>query len=303
MKHFDPRSRGEFRTRPSRPSCAPDPREAVRPGLRLDAKVEQWPHTRLAGSWSDLLEDMAPLGQLAVRTRHDSAELLAAGPYPELDFSPDRLWAVNAERRLSLDFTCWQEVWAVEEISGNQIHCRIEAFDAEGANVHSLLLDADADTATFRKLTAFYRSDERGSEWRSARPRASAPWQGKLSQRAAWVRALGEAGSEPLPPSVLAEVFQSVQTRRLTMLAGIYTQAVIHRQTCRFLKTGCTDEWLWAWGGNAGVRVAPARLAGVWCVGGRCACCGEDRWTLEGYNGERQLAFTLQAVDEGREAE
>lgn len=294
MNHHSRTRHEVFRHRPSRPSCRQQ--QAHRRTALASASLESTGHHLLRGDWTGLLFDLGQMGTVITTTEHPQALLAVAGCYPEIEVAAHGLWAANRDRQLALDLTSWQEVHWIEAHTGEGMVRSIEVLDREDRRAHTIVLLSDDQAEEFGQLWENHHQPDSLTIRRKAASKASAPWQAKLHERQMFLAQTPGITCTPMPVDVLPDMFQLLQAEQLRMLMGVYTEAVIQRHVWKVNKTGTGHGWLQAWGDNAALRLSLNGLARIWLAHGRCACCGEDRWTLEAYDCFHKLVFTMQAA-------
>lgn len=220
--------------------------------------------------------------------------ILARGTYPTLAYAPDRLWGTNSASGISLDFTCWREVRVIHEHFHDGPRSGLTVSDGTGHQTHRVLLNPSSDAAYFHDLVHHHGSRAVATEG-GISSTARAPWQSKLAGRSQWLSEGGSTTARRLPSNLLASLFQTAQAEGLGVSAGVYTKPAIQRHPLPIERVHQEDGQLLVCGPNTALHLQPAGLEVQWLVGGRCACCGEDRWSVEAYDSEGALALTLQS--------
>lgn len=112
---------------------------------------------------------------------------------------------------------------------------------------------------------------------------------------------MASGGQTPRKAGLIRELLVLAAAKPLALRISVRADGLIQRANCRPTEVGTLGDLVWARAGDHGLQVTLSRLGEIWIVGGRCACCGEDRMTVETYDRHGQLALTLQVAKDDEE--
>jgi putative hemin transport protein len=118
---------------------------------------------RLRPAWPQLIEALAPVGELMALTRNESCVHEKVGAYANSSHSGHMGLVLGGAIDLRLFYLHWAHGFAVDEdteASGNTgLQRSLQFFDAAGAAIHKVFLRPGSNVAAWDALLATFRSD------------------------------------------------------------------------------------------------------------------------------------------------
>lgn len=109
---------------------------------------------RLAGPWTDLVQELPSLGTVMTITRNESIVHEKTGKFGNISVFQNMGLVLNEQIDLRIFFNHWYTGFAVEEETRSGHRRSLQFYDADGTAVHKVYLVEESDHAAFDDLVA-----------------------------------------------------------------------------------------------------------------------------------------------------
>ncbi len=150
--------------------------------------------TRLEPRFSEILQDLQPLGRIMALTRNEAIVHERKGEYKNVEVMNghgNMGLAVNEDIDLRIFFANWHFAFAVISESARGTMRSFQFFDIDGSAIHKVFLTEQSDLGEYEKVVAKYKSEDQSSIV-NVQPKAEKPVERPDSEidaagfRAAW---------------------------------------------------------------------------------------------------------------------
>lgn len=288
---FCPRSTGGFCGARIQPDCLHiDGKGTVRVGI--SATAAEW------------FEAGQSLGEVLHLTRNPVAVLARLGSIPSLIDWRNPVLPRDACGLFTPNLAEYAGLWAVREISEVGVLYGLEARDNSGLVFERFLLPVHASPEPFTQFVITHQSPcEEAGPWFPANHASSARRRASLAMRIPWLRARWEAGDRrvrrlrrPAVSQLLALAAQAGLPLRTTLYQPSQIRTVTWSPSYEGVagvSTHGPQEFFP--GSDIGLHLNLRGVTGVWLWSGQCACCSEERWSVELADHQDHIGMALMA--------
>ncbi|HVY72208.1 MAG TPA: hypothetical protein VHH73_19905 [Verrucomicrobiae bacterium] len=254
-------------------------------------------------------ERLSLFGEVLHLTRNPIAVLGKLGPVPKLNNWLNPVTPSDLHNTYTPNLAEYATLWAVREASLAGVLHGLEARNVSGTIFERVLLPAGVNRDFFEQFVLAHQSTpEEGRPWYSPNHAWAKRQRDRLASRIPWLRARWEAGFTHvrlLPPEFPVRLLEAAGRSGFQLRLAHYSPALVRavHWTPRLREepaTGCMEFFH---GDDVGFHLSTKGVASAWLWTGQCACCGEDRWSVELADRSDQLGVAMMAGSGGQEPE
>ena len=261
-----------------------------------------------AAKWFETLAELGEalhlgLNSLAILGEAGTARAMTDWRNPVLPRDRDGLFTPNLGE--------YARLWAVREITPAGVVYALESADVSGGVFHRVIPGSAARRDLFERFVFEHQiSPDQAGSWHSPNHAWSAHRRASISGRVPWLRARLAEGArdvKALSPSFIPQLLAAAQSAGLAVRTTLYHRALIQSAVWAPLRSApgaaSAGSPCFFQGSSASLRLTLSSGSSVWLWMGRCACCDEERWTVEAGDDADDIALALVSGREETETE
>jgi hypothetical protein len=259
----------------------------------------------ISATAAEWFETLGSLGEVLHLTRNPVAVLARLGAAPSLVDWRNPVLPRDCFGQFLPNLAEYAALWAVREVSEIGVIYGLETRDNSGLVFERFLLPSEASPDPFTQFVLIHQTPcEDASPWFAANHAWSARRRASLEVRVPWLRARWEAGDprvRHLRMRAVSQLLSLAAQTGLPLRTTLYQPSQMRTvlwtpdNECAASAAGRGQREFFH-GDDVGLHLNSKGVAGVWLWAGQCACCSEERWSVELADHRDHIGLALMAA-------